>query len=443
MPNEVAAMPYFGRAGRAAHSRRSEHQGIGRTRHSRPPSPSLPGAHQSPPRSTQPSSRWRDMLRSAVDWLWETDAQLNITFVMPVDVSTGTVPSQLTTGHNLNNLPGFESGISRSPSNAIKSRQPFRRESIALIVGDGVSVDYQLTGIPYFDDNSGRFGGYRGTGTLTPSALGPNRRSALATGQPAETTDGTGSSKVRPERNPTTTSDEELQERFASVAHELRTPLNAILGFSSVMKDRHFGDDKGRYQEYGQYIHDSSVHLLDVVNSLVELAMNDNDQQSIRDEAIDVAELAASALRMLGEEAKSAKVSVGNELPAGLRQVRGDRRAVRQILLNLLSNAIKYTPQEGSAGIECEEVLKLTVWDTGLGIAPEDQEKVFERSYRAPEVRLDKPGSGLGLAISRGLARAMGGEITLESEPGQGSRVSLWLSLDRAKSSSPPPDNQR
>jgi signal transduction histidine kinase len=115
--------------------------------------------------------------------------------------------------------------------------------------------------------------------------------------------------------------------------------------------------------------------------------------------------------------------------------VTGERHALRQILLNLLTNAIKFTPAGGTVGVEWQApdttALDLTVWDTGVGIDPKEQERVFERSYRARQRGLERPGSGLGLAIARDLARAMGGDITIESRPGAGSRVTLRLPLDR------------
>ncbi|MDH3791342.1 MAG: ATP-binding protein, partial [Rhodospirillales bacterium] len=121
-------------------------------------------------------------------------------------------------------------------------------------------------------------------------------------------------------------------------------------------------------------------------------------------------------------------------LAPGTPWVNGERHALRQILLNLLTNAIKFTPAGGTVGVEWQApdmaALELIVWDTGVGIDPKDQERVFERSYRAPQKNLERPGSGLGLSISRNLARAMRGDITIESRPGEGSRVTLQLPLD-------------
>jgi signal transduction histidine kinase len=196
-----------------------------------------------------------------------------------------------------------------------------------------------------------------------------------------------------------------FQSRLASIAHELRTPLNAIMGFAEVIKDRHLGDDLARYQDYARNIHESGLHLLDVINGLLDMARTDASAEISDSEELDVAEVAASVLRMLEDRAEEAKVVLINDIVADEPQIRAERRAVRQILINLLANAIKYTPPGGAAGIESrcdgETSLALTVWDTVVGIAPEDQEKVFERSYRV-------------------------------SSPGEGSRMTLWLPLAEA-----------
>lgn len=432
VPSEGAALPFYGRVYRAAHARRAQNQRSETKLHTTAPTARRAKTGQSDDVQGQLNSRLHDALRSAVDWLWETGAQMVLTSVAPATGSKLRIPPPFVTGRKLSDICQPKKGAKDPLMEAVDARRPFRVEVASINLADGSEMRCRLTGVPYFDSSTGGFAGYRGTGT----AMGDAARPHVQDPEFVEQLRGPGALTTSAEAGPKQAIDQQdnlgPQECFASVAHELRTPLNAILGLAEMIMDRHLGKDIARYQEYGQCIHDSGVHLLELLDSLLGQSATKDDRQSLEFRALDVAELTEGALRIVKDEAQQANVALVNELCSHLPKVHGDRRAVRQILLNLLTNAIKYTPREGSVGIEGEGVLKLTVWDSGVGIAPEDQEKVFQKSYRAPEVRLDKPGKGLGLAISRELARAMHGEITIDSRPGEGSRVSLWLPLDNA-----------
>ncbi len=382
------------------------------------------------------SLRHNDMLRSAVDWLWETDARLALTYVSPPVATTLGVPAQILTGRSLFDLLGLEDsdregGIVIA---AIAARQPFRDEHFTLDSGTGASATFRITGVPYYDVNTGDFAGFRGTGT----ALRVNGDRAAPTAPAAKSLlrllESALARKDQLEWELMQAGDQALQTRLAGIAHELRTPLNAIIGFAQVIMEQHLGEDPARYQDYARNINESGLHMLEVVNDLIDLAKIDAGHQTLDAESLDVESIAASALRMLEDKAQEAGVALINDIPAELPRIRGERHALRQILLNLVTNAIKYTPSGGSAGLEAEigapDTLTLTVWDNGVGIAPEEQERVFERAYRVAETGLERPGSGLGLAISRNLARAMGGDITIASTPGRGTRVTLSLPLE-------------
>ncbi len=382
-------------------------------------------------------ARHSDMLRSAVDWLWETDTQLGLIYISPSIAAVAEVPAQLLIGRNLYAVLRLREGdpaLARL-RDAVAARRPFRAQVFGIATGDQARRAHRITGVPFYDPASGRFTGYRGTGSALPEgAGGPD--DADAASQLLDMLEAALARKDQLEWELSKAGGLAFQSRLASIAHELRTPLNAIMGFAEVIKDRHLGDDLTRYQDYARNIHESGLHLLEVINSLLDLARIDAGAEISDNEELDVAEVAASVLRMLEDRAEEAKVVLLNDIAADEPQIRVERRAVRQILINLLTNAIKYTPPGGAAGIESrcdgETSLALTVWDTGVGIAPEDQEKVFERSYRVEHAGLERPGNGLGLAISRDLARAMGGDITLASSPGEGSRMTLWLPLAKA-----------
>jgi signal transduction histidine kinase len=394
-----------------------------------------PDAGQREARLSRLSLRYNDMLRSAVDWLWETDARLNLTYVSPPIATTLGVPAQMLIGRSLLRLFGLEEGerVSGRMAAAIAARRSFRDEHFVLDIGEGLRTSYRVTGVPYYSETAGRFAGYRGTGTAIPESLDATTEDAETAGQLLEMLEAALVRKDQLEWELSKAGDETLQTRLAGIAHELRTPLNAIIGFAEVIKERQLGDDWSRYQDYARNIHESGLHLLEVINDLIDLARIDAGHKTLEAERLDVGPIVASALRMLEDKAQEAEVLLVNDLAPGTPRVKGERHALRQILLNLLTNAIKFTPAGGAVGIEWQtrgaETLDLVVWDTGVGIDPKDQERVFERSYRAPQKDLERPGSGLGLSISRNLARAMGGDITITSRPGKGSRVTLQLPL--------------
>ncbi len=382
------------------------------------------------------SLRYNDMLRSAVDWLWETDSRLNLTFVSPPIATTLGIPAQMLIGRNLLHLFGLaksgpESGRMAA---AIAAQRSFRDERLVLDVGDGTRTSYRVTGVPYYEEGKGRFAGYRGTGTAIAETSEPINEAAEDAGQLLDMLDSALARKDQLEWELSKTGDDTLQTRLAGIAHELRTPLNAIIGFAEVIREHQLGDDPQRCQDYARDIHESGLHLLEIVNDLIDLAKIDAGYQDLESERLDVEPIVSSAFRMLKDKASQAGLELVNQVPPGAPRVRGERHALRQILLNLLTNAIKYTPAGGAVGAESRidgtDVLDLIVWDTGVGIAQEDLERVFERSYRVPDTGIERPGSGLGLSIARNLARAMSGDIVIASSPGKGTRVTLRLPLD-------------
>jgi signal transduction histidine kinase len=383
------------------------------------------------------SLRYTDMLRSSVDWLWETDGNLKVTYVSPSIAKALGVPAQLLAGRGLFEVLGLREDelAGGRIAAAVAARRAFRDANIVVEGDDGGAPGYRMTGVPFYDGDTGGFAGYRGTGTALRGAADRGAGETDTAATLLHLLQAALARKDQLEWELSQAGDQAFQTRLAGIAHELRTPLNAIIGFAQVIQERHLGDDSVRYQDYARNIHESGLHMLEVVNDLLDLARIDAGHQALESESLEVETIVASALRMLADKAQEAEVLLVNEIPSGLPKVRGEKHALRQILLNLLTNAIKYTPSGGSAGIEIQTegagMLNVTVWDTGVGIALDEQERVFERAYRVPQTGLDRPGSGLGLAISRNLARAMGGDITIASNPGKGSRVTLRLPLDR------------
>lgn len=227
------------------------------------------------------------------------------------------------------------------------------------------------------------------------------------------------------------------KSRFLSnLNHELRTPMNAILGFSELIKSKAFGDMVDKYAEYAEIIHGSGQHLLVLINDMLDLAKIEGGKPTLQETTFAVAPLIRELVGQYQARAETAELMLALALPPCLPQIDADERAVRHILDNLLSNAIKFTPPHGhvtvSAKVEHDGRMALMIEDDGIGIEPEDQLQVFERFGRSrADVTTSENGTGLGLAIVKGFAEAHDGEVTLESEPGIGTRVTVYLPAER------------
>jgi cell cycle sensor histidine kinase DivJ len=222
------------------------------------------------------------------------------------------------------------------------------------------------------------------------------------------------------------------KSRFlANMSHELRTPLNAIIGFSEMVSREMFGSLGSRYQEYSRLIHESGAHLLELINSVLDMSKIEAGKFELSEELFDLEETAQSAVRFLRMPAERAHVALALNVAPGARLVYADRRAVKQILVNLLSNGVKYTPPGGEVRVAAQVAnggIEITVTDTGTGISQADLERLgkpFEQVENA-EVRA-KEGTGLGLALVKSLSVLHGGDAQLASALGEGTTVTVRL----------------
>ncbi|HZF32290.1 MAG TPA: PAS-domain containing protein [Candidatus Angelobacter sp.] len=230
---------------------------------------------------------------------------------------------------------------------------------------------------------------------------------------------------------------------LANISHELRTPLNAILGFSEIMKSEMFGPlGSPQYRGYAADIHDSGSHLLTVINDILDLSKIEAGKFELNEEDCDPARLVRDAVRFVAERAGSGGLGLQQRLQPALPAVRADGRLVKQILLNLLSNAIKFTPAGGtitvSADVESQSGLALTVADTGIGIAPDQLERVLQ-PFTQVENTLTRThaGTGLGLPLCKSLIELHGGRLALESTVGRGTTVTITLPKERVLAARP------
>ena len=217
-------------------------------------------------------------------------------------------------------------------------------------------------------------------------------------------------------------------EFLANMSHELRTPLNAIIGFSDVLAQRMFGELNEKQSEYVNDISTSGNHLLALVNDVLDLSKVEAGRMDLDRGQFSIAEMVNAAMTLVRERAIRHGVQLTALMPADIGSVDGDERKLRQVLLNLLSNAVKFTREGGRVDVSVSrggaELLVISVRDSGVGIAPEDQARVFEE-FR--QVGAAHEGTGLGLTLSKRFVELHGGRIWLESELGKGTTFFFTL----------------
>ncbi len=221
-------------------------------------------------------------------------------------------------------------------------------------------------------------------------------------------------------------------EFLANMSHEFRTPLNAIMGFAQVLRDKpkQLETDKGK--RYIENIIASGNNLLNMINDLLDLAKTQAGRMELHIEQASVEQLCESLASSCSLMAKQKKIKVKTRIDSSIPLITTDVGKIRQILYNFLSNSIKFTPEKGTITIEArmldDKTLRLSVTDTGCGIAKIDQQKIFEKFRQADgSITRQSPGTGLGLAISRELTAMLAGSIGLESEADEG--ATFWLDI--------------
>ncbi len=233
------------------------------------------------------------------------------------------------------------------------------------------------------------------------------------------------------------------KSRFlANMSHELRTPLNAIMGFSDIMRAKMFGALPDKYAEYGDLIHESGQHLLDLINDVLDMSKIEAERFQLSRETFDAREAVSASLRLMRLQADGAGVQLRGVLPSGPLEVDADRRAIKQIVLNLVSNALKFTPKGGSITVTAhgyDGELELVVADTGVGISKEDLERLGRPYEQAGDNTRKQMGTGLGLSLVRSFAELHGGEMTIESVLGEGTTVAVRLPVMIAAGRGAPP----
>jgi len=224
-------------------------------------------------------------------------------------------------------------------------------------------------------------------------------------------------------------------EFLANMSHELRTPLNAVIGFSEVLMEKMFGEVNEKQAEYLQDIHESGRHLLSLINDILDLSKIEAGRMELDLSTFHLPTAVSNAMTLIRERAQRHGVTLGSEIDERLGDFQADERKVKQVLLNLLSNAVKFTPEGGrvdvSAKLDTDHV-QIAVRDSGIGISPADQAKLFGAFTQVGSDSARKAqGTGLGLALTKKFVELHGGSIAVTSEVGKGSTFAFKLPVRR------------
>ena len=221
-------------------------------------------------------------------------------------------------------------------------------------------------------------------------------------------------------------------EFLASMSHELRTPLNAVIGFSEVLLKQIAGTVNAKQVEYLEDIRASGVHLLALINDILDVSKVEAGRMELLLGEVSLPKVLDEGVTMIRERAGEHRITISLDVDPALGTLVADERKVKQVVANLLSNAVKFTPDGGRIAVQAARTaaeVRVAVEDTGVGIAPEDQARIFEEFEQAKHGREAAEGTGLGLTLSKKIVELHGGRIWVESEPGHGSRFTVALPL--------------
>jgi PAS domain S-box-containing protein len=221
-------------------------------------------------------------------------------------------------------------------------------------------------------------------------------------------------------------------EFLASMSHELRTPLHTVIGFSELLAEELEGPLNEKQKRFVNHIHKDSLHLLELINDILDLSKIEEGRLELHPETFDVAAAIEEAVSTIRPQGLAKSIAIETDLTEPLA-LRADRLRFKQVLYNLLSNAVKFTPEGGKIavkGVSRDGSLEISVSDSGVGIPRHEHEAVFDKFYQAGATTKGvREGTGLGLAITKRLVEEHGGRIWLESEQGKGSRFTFAIPL--------------
>jgi signal transduction histidine kinase len=224
-------------------------------------------------------------------------------------------------------------------------------------------------------------------------------------------------------------------EFLANMSHELRTPLNAVIGFTEVLLERYFGDLNDKQEDYLKDVLSSGQHLLSLINDILDLSKVEAGRMELELSTFDLGPVLEAGLVMVKERASRKGVELRLDVSEDIDRIEADERKVKQVVFNLLTNAVKFTPAGGRVTVSAQRTngaVEVAVADTGVGIAPEDQGRVFEEFGQARSASGQSEGTGLGLALCKRFVELHGGSIAVASAVGRGSTFTVALPVRQA-----------
>lgn len=359
--------------------------------------------------------RFRDFASTSADWFWEQDEYLRFKFISSSYEKITGIPSANHIGKTRRDVTdsGVDEADLAAHEAALEAREPFRDFRFTLLHRQGGLVHISVNGKPYFDDD-GNFHGYRGSGRDITELVKAEEL-------------------LMSERDKAEAASKSKSAFLANMSHEFRTPLNCIIGFSDLLTSefsKNFNNEKR--EEITTDIHNASVHLLSLINDVLDLSRIEAGMENVDPEEIDLATTLRRSVKMISAEAEQRNIAIHMPKVENLPVLYADDRHLTQILLNVLSNAVKYNTDNGEVDISVQQFedkgAAIVVRDTGVGISKRDIARVFDSFERVGDPKISSAGgTGLGLALAKRLADLNGGAITLESEPGKGSVVTIFL----------------
>ena len=217
---------------------------------------------------------------------------------------------------------------------------------------------------------------------------------------------------------------------LANVSYQLRTPLNAIMGFAEILENEYFGKLNDKQHEYTTGMQKASERLLSLINNILDLSSIEAGYMSLEIDKVAIDRIITDIEDLTGEWALKEKILLRTEVPETLAPIEADERRVKQILLNLMRNAITFTPEKGTIDVVVKQDktnTTITIKDSGSGISPEDQERIFQPFERGQAANSNRNGTGLGLTLVKNIAELHGGSVSLESSAKKGTAVTISL----------------
>jgi PAS domain S-box-containing protein len=380
--------------------------------------------------ATRLGNRLNGLLQLGTDWVWEQDAQARLTHVSPSLAARSGLDPAPWIGRTWWELPGIAEPAAgwAALRERIDAQQAYRDELVQFEGPDGRRVSARLSGEPLFDAE-GRCLGWRGVGNDVSAQVAEEHRRIQAQQELAV-------AKEQAEAASAAKS-----AFLATMSHEIRTPLNGALGMIRLAIDA--GDDAARRGQYLQHAAASASTLAEIMSDLLDLSRIESGRLQLESARFDLHELLNGVVQAWGPQAREKGLVLECRVAPALPQhAQGDALRVRQVVVNFVANAIKFTPA-GRIDIDVAPAgrpgaVRFEVRDTGPGIAPEVQRRLFQPFVQAdPSTTRQFGGTGLGLSICRELAALMGGEVGVVSELGRGSL--FWAELPMPAAAAPLP----